>query len=109
MVCAVGIYAKESDTQVQKLRMSDLALFYINHKDDYDRLRSKYLKGREPLDCVLEGKGRISKKVLALCEQNPMQVLRITLPPSKLGSFGIQHKFTFFENGEGYLIVAPKR
>ena len=89
------------------LKLSDIKLIYVedlmdtyNHRDE--RVRDGWYVS------VDINTRNIEKSIMDNVKANPNDVLCAYLPVDKLGIFGIKHKFTFYESGEGYLLFYKK-
>ncbi len=89
------------------VKMSDIKMHYIEIPEDIYLLRDKNLSdGCVMVDLDLRN---VEKSVLMNVSQHPDDALIACLPSNKLGSFGLKHKFKFYEGENGYLIFYKKK
>lgn len=90
-----------------KPKMRELQLVYLNGREpamytDCQRIIDGPIK-----DVVLNPKA-LEKSILDCMEMYPDSVIRACLPVDKIGVFGAKHKFTFYDDGEGWLFCFRK-
>ena len=109
MLC-VMIMKKNSDLSLAKsvsVKLSDIKMFYVENLEDTYSARDKRIR-EEGYVYVDINTRALEKNIVNAVRANPDVVLCTYLPVAKLGRFGIQHKFEFFESGEGYLLFYKK-
>jgi len=106
----LGVVASEmiADNQSKvSVKMSDVKMHYIELPEDIYLLRdTKVQDGCIMVDLDLRS---IEKSILMNVSQHPADALIAPLPSNKLGSFGLKHKFRFYEEGDGYLVFYKKK
>lgn len=109
MLCAVAMYTKRDKTEdeYKKLSIKDIQMYYIEYEDYYlevedDRIRLEQY-------CYVDSNFRnLENKILSEVQAHPDEVICMDLPVSKLGTFGIKHKFKYYESGDGCLLFYRK-
>ena len=108
MLLGVIAYEMMEENQATvSVKMSDVKMYYMQIPEDVYLIRdSKVEDGciSVPLDTR-----NIEKSVLSAVAQHPTDALVAYLPSEKLGSFGLKHKFQFYEEGDGYLVFYKKK
>lgn len=107
----VGLVAKKildlNIAKSAKVRLSDIKMFYFEDLEDTYCARDERVRTEGYITVDL---GRnIEKSVLESVKQHPNDVICAYLPVDKLGTFGVKHKFEFYESGEGYLLFYNKK
>ena len=96
-----------TDTAEKKVKFSDVKMLYVEHLEDSLKSRDKRFKEPDKVKVTL--KKNIKDSILTLVNgEVDDKVFYAELPVSKLGAFGMKHKFTFYPSGEGYLIFYVK-
>lgn len=109
MVCSVAMYVRLSDLDTKtSVNMSDLRFYYVNAYDDFLLINDWRLQDYEPKLLDVKLNYNLDSLLLDLISNYPDDVLCIHLPVSRLGSFGIKHKFEFYDDGDGYLFFYRK-
>ena len=93
----------------EKLTISNVKLSYIENQYDAYKSRDKYIKRDFYKIIDLSSSRNLEKDILNYATIFPNDVLCAEIPVSKLGNFGIKHKFKFFESGIGYLFFYNKK
>lgn len=110
MLCGM-IMKKNCDLSLSKsisLKLSDIKMIYIEDLEETYSLRDKRISEEGYVYLDLQSRS-LEKGILDAVRTYPDVVLCTYIPVSKLGRFGIQHKFEFFESGEGYLLFYNKK
>lgn len=90
-----------------KLKISDIKMVYVENYVDFASVRDKVISCNSNKEVVLNLRC-LEKSILTNVERNPDMVLFAKVPVASLGSFGIKHRFKFFESGTGYLFFYKK-
>lgn len=104
MLCAVVMYLKEDKVEKDKqLSLKDIQMYYIEYEDYYleiedDRIRLEQYYYADPHFRNLEN------KILSEARNHPDEVICMDLPVSRLGTFGLKNKLSYFESGDGCLL-----
>lgn len=109
MLCGM-IMKQNTDLNLAKsisVKLSDVKMLYIESLEDIYSIRDKRVQEEGYVYIDINTRA-LEKNIINAVKSNPDVVLCTYLPVSKLGRFGIQHKFEFFESGEGYLIFYKK-
>lgn len=108
MLLGVIAYEMLQDNEVRTIvKMSDVKMYYMQLPEDVYLIKdSKVQDGC--ISVELETRS-IEKSILTCVAQHPQDVLVAPLPSEKLGSFGLKHKFQFYEDGDGYLVFYKKK
>lgn len=110
MLCGM-IMKKNCELSLAKsssLKLSDIKMVYVEDLEDTYSLRDKRISEEGYVYLDLQSRS-LEKGIVDAVRAYPDLVLCTYLPVSKLGRFGIQNKFEFYERGEGYLIFYNKR
>lgn len=104
----VGLVVKKSlENDIAKnvmVRIKDIKMVYVEHKEDRLKVRDKRLKNTDEKDIVeVKITKAIEKNVINFCTNNRTDVMCAEIPVNKLGTFGQKHKFNFYMSGNGYL------
>lgn len=96
-------------TKSSLVRLSDIKMLYVDYIEDTYMINDKRVQEEgfiilDDFDCK-----HIEDSIKQAVATHPHDVLCVELPPNKLGRFGIKHNFTFFTEGEGYLIFYNKK
>lgn len=106
------IVKKNTENSVEKtvnIRLKDIKMVYVEHKEDRKKLRDKRLKEATDDDIMtVEISKAIEKNVISYCTNNKVDIMCAEIPVTKLGVFGQKHKFNFYESGKGYLFFYYK-
>lgn len=97
---------KVEKTKTRQHKLSEVKLNYI---EDFDEI--EFLKDKNKLldyELVEIDTKNIEQSILAHINKHPSKVFCASLPPKKLGVFGLQHKFEFYESNQGYLFFYLK-
>lgn len=95
---------ENSVAKTQSIKLKDIKMVYVEHKEDIKTLRDKRLKNLEEKDVVdVNITKAIEKNILLCCTNDRDNVMRAEIPVNKLGVFGQKHKFNFYASGNGYL------
>lgn len=91
----------------ETVKMSDIKMFYL--QDLEDTYVHKDIRVREEgfISVDLDYRN-LEKSILTQAKAHPTDVMCALLPSSKLGVFGINHKFTFYDSEESYLLFYKK-
>lgn len=106
MLCGLALYISKGDNSEdkgKKITLKDIKMYYIESEDDYLTLRDDKIRG-EGWYAVPEEYTNLKEKIILEAKENPNIVLRMDLPVSKLGRFGIENNFTFYPSGNGVLL-----
>ena len=106
MLCGLALYISNGDNSEdkgKKVTLKDIKMYYIENEDDYLTLRDDKIRG-EGWYAVPEEYTNLKEKVIMEAKENPNIVLRMDVPVSKLGRFGIENNFTFYPSGNGVLL-----
>jgi hypothetical protein len=104
IVAAVNF--KVDKTKSSSHKMSDLKLNYVEDFDEIEFLRDKdKLLNYEIVEIDTKN---IEASIIAHINSQPDKVFCASLPPKKLGVFGLKHKFEFYESNQGYLFFYVK-
>ena len=96
-------------TRSSLVKMSEIKMLYVDYIEDTYMINDKRVQDEGFI--ILEDFDikHIEDSIKQAVTAYPNDVLCVELPPSKLGRFGIKHNFTFFAEGEGYLIFYKKK
>lgn len=89
------------------VRMSEIKMFYVNDMNDAFYHRDKRLSNEDYVELPINSRN-IENDILENVKSMPDSVICSELPVSRLGRFGIEHGFDFWDNGEGYLVYYRK-
>lgn len=90
------------------VKMSDIKMVYL--ADVYDTYSCKDKRiSEEGFICVDLDYRNLEKSILAQAGYHPTDVMCALLPSSKLGVFGLNHNFKFYDSDEGYLLFYKKK
>lgn len=89
------------------LRLSDIKMVYIEELEDIYGVRDERIRYELFVYVDLDYRN-LEKSIIQQAAQNPEDVLCALLPSSKLGVFGMNHKFTFYDNDVSYLLFYKK-
>lgn len=90
------------------LRLSDIKMYYIGILEDCYSVKDNRVRNEGFIEVDISGRN-IEKEIVTQAGLHPNDVMCAFLPPSKLGVFGMKHKFTFFDGEEeGYLVFYRK-
>lgn len=109
MLCGM-IMKQNCDLSLAKsisLKLSDIKMIYIENLEETYNIRDKRIREEGYVYIDINPRA-LEKNIVGAVKANPDIVLCTYLPVAKLGRFGIQHKFEFFESGEGYLLFYKK-
>lgn len=109
MLCGM-IMHKNSDLSLKKsisLKLSDIKMIYVEDIEDIYSIKDKRVREEGYVLTDLSTRS-LEKSIIGAVKVNPDVVLCSYIPVTKLGAFGIKHKFTFYESGEGYLLYYKK-
>lgn len=95
-------------TKSSSIKMSDIKMLYVDDIEDTYAIRDKRVR-EEGLIIIDFNYPRIEDGIKQEILKHPNDVLCAEIPPSKLGRFGLQHNFTFYDSDEGYLIFYNKK
>ena len=85
------------------LRMSDIKMVYVQDLEDTYCSKDKRIREEGFISVDLDYRN-LEKSILNQVQYHPTDVLCALLPSSKLGVFGLNHKFTFYDSEESYLL-----
>ena len=110
----IGVIVKKSTEETiaknTNIKLSDIKMIYVEHKEDRKQVRDKRLKEISEEDIInVEINKTIEKNILTYCTNNRTDVMCAEIPVNKLGVFGQKHKFNFYESGNGYLYFYYKK
>lgn len=110
----IGVIVKKSTEETiaknPNIKLSDIKMIYVEHKEDRKKVRDKRLKEISEEDIInVEINKTIEKNILTYCTNNRTDVMCAEIPVNKLGVFGQKHKFNFYESGNGYLYFYYKK
>lgn len=90
------------------VKLSDIKMVYIENLEDTYAHRDVRIseEGFIGVDLNLR---HLESSIINNIKTHPNDVLCAFIPVDKLGVFGMKHKFTFYESGEGYLLFYKKR
>lgn len=105
MLLGLSMYVtscKEKEEAESDITIKDIQMYYIHDGVSYGNTDAKVINE----DWVnVQGNYRIlEERVISSAKDNPNSVLCMEVPVSRLGKFGLDHKFTFFPDGEGVLV-----
>lgn len=89
------------------IKMSDIKMIYLEDTMDTYSCSDKRVNEEGFISVDLDYRN-IEKSIVNQVSQHPNDVLCAFLPSSKLGVFGLKHKFTFYDSEEGYLLFYKK-
>lgn len=90
------------------LKLSDIKMVYI--EDLLDTYNHRDIRIREEGYIAVDLNTRnLEKSIVDSVKAHPNDVLCAFVPVDKLGVFGIKHKFTFYESGEGYILFYKRK
>lgn len=89
------------------IKMSDVKMLYLENIEDSYGCKDKRISEEGYIVVDLDFRN-LEKSILAQVQCHPTDVLCAYLPSSKLGVFGLNHKFTFYDNEESYLLFYKK-
>lgn len=96
-----------NSAKATSLRISDIKMYYISTPEESYSIRDKKIREEGFIGVDISSRN-IEKEILLQASLHPDDVMCAFLPPSKLGVFGMKHKFTFFDGEEGYLVFYKK-
>lgn len=110
MLIAIAAMVKlESVTEKEKKKKislkKDIKMVYVEKLEDCNKNRDKRIKGKK---VQVELGKNLKNSILSLVEENPKEVMYAYVPVMKLGTFGVDNKFTFYKSGEGYIVFYLK-
>lgn len=92
----------------KKLSIKDVKMQYVQYAEELDLTRGKQKFGEVPLVVTLDLRN-IEDSIITNIKLHPDALMVALLPPSKLGLFGVKHKFRFFDTeDEGWLYFYRK-
>lgn len=107
----IGVVAYETmNLNIAKqtsLKLSDIKMIYVEDTIDTYSCKDKRIEEEGFIGVDLDFRN-LEKSILLQVAQHPTDVLCAFVPSSKLGVFGLKHKFTFFDSDEGYLLFYKK-
>ena len=89
------------------VKMSDIKLYYMENLEDTYGMRDKRIAEEGFISVELNTRA-LEKSIMTQVSAHPDDVLCAFLPSSKLGVFGMNHGFTFYDSEEGYLLFYNK-
>ena len=106
MLCGLALYISKTDTEddkERKITMKDIKMYYIENEDDYLSLSDNRIRC-EGWYAVDSDYTNLEQKVIDSAKEYPEIVLRMDVPVTKLGRFGVENKLTFYPSGDGVLL-----
>ena len=89
----------ESVTEKEKKKKislkKDIKMVYVEKLEDCNKNRDKRIKGEK---VQVELGKNLKNSILSLVEENPKEVMYAYVPVMKLGTFGVDNKFTFYKS-----------
>ena len=82
-------------------------MYYVNDISDAFYHKDKRLSSEEFCEMPITGKD-VEVSIVENVRSMPDSVIVSELPVEKLGRFGMERNFMFFDNGEGYLVYYRK-
>ena len=89
------------------LKLSDIKMVYVEDLEETYSNRDKRIANEEYVPVDLNFRA-LETSIINQVIQNPDDVLCAYLPVDKLGRFGLEKKFKFYQSGEGYLLFYKK-
>jgi hypothetical protein len=89
------------------VKMSDIKMVYMENMEDVYSCKDDRIREEGSIWVDLDTRN-LEKSITAQVAQHPNDVICAMLPSSKLGVFGLNHKFTFYDNEESYLFFYKK-
>ena len=110
MLLGVAAATVLDDTKVHstKLRISNVKMLYLEKEDLVLKVRDKRIKSEIAKKVTLNLK-QLEKSILEEVQKNPKNVLCAEVPSEYLGTFGLKHKFTFYDSPVSYLYFYLKK
>lgn len=101
-------FKPQTEQRPQVIRISDIKLVYLEDYRVLKSIRDKRIKTEPFTHIDLPHSGNLEKNIINAVMSNTDDVLCAELPVSRLGQFGLKHKFNFYPSGVGYLIFYYK-
>lgn len=89
------------------IKMSDIKMVYVEDLLDTYSCKDKRISEEGYIYVDLDYRN-LEKSIVSQVAQHPSDVLCALLPSSKLGVFGLNHKFKFYDSDESYLLFYKK-
>lgn len=96
-------------TKSSLVKMSDVKMLYVDYIEDTYSIKDSRVQDEGFILLDDFDTKHIENSIKQAVTLHPNDVLCVELPPDKLGRFGIKNNFTFFTEGEGYLIFYKKK
>lgn len=90
------------------LRLSDIKMEYVEELIDFDFSSDRRIKSEGYIEVELDTRN-LAESIRCTAQMYPSDVLCAIVPPSKLGAFGMEHGFRYFNSNEGYLAFYNKK